>query len=58
MDCFASLAMTANTVRSGRRGTDPEAAHAALFLISNESSYATTHPQFLDRGHPSGIVRG
>jgi len=27
-------------------------------LISNESSYATTHPQFLDRGRPGGIVRG
>jgi hypothetical protein len=58
MDCFASLAMTANTVRSGHRGTDPEAAHAALFPISNESSYATAHPLFLDGGHPGGTMRG
>jgi len=50
--------MTANTVRSGHRGTGRKIPYAALFLISNESSYATTHPQFLDRGHPNGIVRG
>jgi len=58
MDCFASLAMTANTVRSGHRGTGRETAHAALFLISNESSYVNAHPRFLDGGHPGGIVRG
>jgi len=58
MDCFASLAMTANTVRSGHRGTDPEAAYAAQFPISNESSYINAHTRFLDGGHLGGIVRG
>jgi hypothetical protein len=40
------------------QGARWEVAHAVLFPISNESSYATTHPQFLDRGRPGGIVRG
>jgi len=46
------------TVPFNRRGTGPEIACAARFPISNESSYATTHPQFLDGGHPGDIVRG
>ena len=33
-------------------------AHAALFLISNESSYVNAHTLFLDAGHMAGIVRG
>jgi len=40
------------------RGTDPEAAYAALFPISNESSYDNAHTRFLDGGHLGGIVRG
>jgi len=35
-----------------------EAAYAALFLISNESSYATARTLFFDGGHPGGMVRG
>jgi hypothetical protein len=31
-----------------------EVAHAALFLISSESSYASAHTLFLDGGHPAG----
>jgi hypothetical protein len=41
-----------------RQGTGWEIACAAQFPISTESSYATAHPLFLDRGHPGGIVRG
>jgi hypothetical protein len=40
------------------RGTDPEAAYAAQFPISNESSYINAHTRFLDGGHLGGIVRG
>jgi NAD(P)-dependent dehydrogenase (short-subunit alcohol dehydrogenase family) len=43
--------------RIGRQGTGWEVAHAALFLISNESSYVNTHTLFLDGGHMAGIVR-
>ena len=46
------------TVPFNHRGTDPEVAHAALFPISNESSYLNARTQFLDGGHPGGIVRG
>jgi len=46
------------TVPFNHRDTDPEAAHAAQFPISNESSYVNAHPRFLDGGHPGGIVRG
>jgi len=46
------------TVPFGPQGARWEVAHAALFPISNESSYATMHPQFLNGGHPGGIVRG
>jgi hypothetical protein len=46
------------TVPFGRRGTGREAAHAALVLISNESSYVNAHTLFLDAGHMAGIVRG
>jgi NAD(P)-dependent dehydrogenase (short-subunit alcohol dehydrogenase family) len=43
--------------RIGRRGTGWEVACAALFLISNESSYVNAHALFLDGGHMAGIVR-
>jgi hypothetical protein len=41
----------------GCQGTGWEAACAALFLISNESSYVNAHT-FLNGGHLGGIVRG
>jgi hypothetical protein len=46
------------TVSFNRQGIGREIAHAALFPISNESSYVTAHPRFLDGGHLGGIVRG
>ena len=46
------------TVPFGRQGTGWEVAYAALFLISNESSYVNGHTLFLDGGHLGGIVRG
>ena len=46
------------TVPFDRQGTGWEVAHAALFLISNESSYVNEHSLFLDGGHLGGIVRG
>jgi NAD(P)-dependent dehydrogenase (short-subunit alcohol dehydrogenase family) len=46
------------TVPFNRQGTGREIAHAVRFPISNESSYASAHPLFLDGGHPGGIVRG
>lgn len=46
------------TVPFGRQGTGWEAGYAALFLISNESSYVNAHTLFLDGGHMAGIVRG
>ena len=46
------------TVSFNRQGTGWEIAYAALFPISNESSYVNAHPRFLDGGHPGGIVRG
>jgi NAD(P)-dependent dehydrogenase (short-subunit alcohol dehydrogenase family) len=46
------------TVPFNRRGTGPEIACAALFPISNESSYVNVQTLFLDGGHPGGIVRG
>jgi NAD(P)-dependent dehydrogenase (short-subunit alcohol dehydrogenase family) len=45
------------TVPFGRQSTGWEVAHAALFLISNESSYVNAHTLFLDAGHRAGIVR-
>jgi NAD(P)-dependent dehydrogenase (short-subunit alcohol dehydrogenase family) len=45
------------TVPFGRQGTGWEVAFAALFLISNESSYVNVHTLFLDAGHMGGIVR-
>ena len=39
------------TVPFGRQGTGWEVAYAALFLISNESSYVNGHTLFLDGGH-------
>jgi NAD(P)-dependent dehydrogenase (short-subunit alcohol dehydrogenase family) len=41
----------------GRQATGWEVAYAALFLISNESSYVNAHTLFVDGGHLSGIVR-
>ena len=46
------------TLSLGRQGTGWEGAYAALFLISNESSYVNAHTLFLDGGHLGGIVRG
>jgi NAD(P)-dependent dehydrogenase (short-subunit alcohol dehydrogenase family) len=46
------------TVPFGRQGTGWEVAYAALFLVSNESSYVSAHTLFLDGGHLGGIVRG
>ncbi|QOZ28244.1 SDR family NAD(P)-dependent oxidoreductase [Bradyrhizobium sp. CCBAU 51753] len=46
------------TVPFGRQGTGWEVGYAALFLISNESSYVNAHTLFLDAGHMGGIVRG
>jgi NAD(P)-dependent dehydrogenase (short-subunit alcohol dehydrogenase family) len=45
------------TVPFGRQGTGWEVGYAALFLISNESSYVNAHTLFLDGGHMAGIVR-
>ncbi|MEA2939504.1 MAG: hypothetical protein QOD09_33, partial [Bradyrhizobium sp.] len=45
------------TVPFGRQGTGWEVGYAALFLISNESSYVNAHTLFLDSGHMAGIVR-
>jgi NAD(P)-dependent dehydrogenase (short-subunit alcohol dehydrogenase family) len=45
------------TVPFGRQGTGWEVAYAALFLISNESSYVNAQTLFLDGGHMGGIVR-
>ncbi len=41
----------------GRQATGWEVAYAALFLMSNESSYVNAHTLFVDGGHLSGIVR-
>jgi NAD(P)-dependent dehydrogenase (short-subunit alcohol dehydrogenase family) len=41
----------------GRQGTGREVVYAALFLISNESSYVNAHTLSLDGGHLGGIVR-
>jgi hypothetical protein len=41
----------------GRHGTGWEVVCAALFLISNESSYANAHTLFPGAGHMAGIVR-
>jgi hypothetical protein len=46
------------TVPFNPQDTGWEMAHAALFLISNESSYVNAPTLFFDRGHPGGIVRG
>ena len=45
------------TVPFGRQGTGWEVAYAAVFLLSNESSYVNAHTLFLDGGHMAGIVR-
>ena len=45
------------TVPFGRQATGWEVAYAALFLISNESSYINAHTLFVDGGHLGGIVR-
>jgi NAD(P)-dependent dehydrogenase (short-subunit alcohol dehydrogenase family) len=57
-DASRRRADRAVTVPFGRQGTGWEVAYAALFLISNESSYVNTHTLFLNGGHLGGIVRG
>jgi NAD(P)-dependent dehydrogenase (short-subunit alcohol dehydrogenase family) len=57
-DASRRRADRAVTVPFGRQGTGWEVAYAALFLISNESSYVNAHTLFLDAGHMGGIVRG
>lgn len=42
----------------GRQGTGWEVAHAALFLVSNESSYVNAHALVVDGGFTNGISRG
>lgn len=56
-DASRRRADRAVTVPFGRQGTGWEVAYAALFLISNESSYVNAHTLFLDAGHMAGIVR-
>jgi len=46
------------TVPFNRQGAGWEAAHTALFLISNETSYVSAHTLFFDGGQPGGMVRG
>jgi NAD(P)-dependent dehydrogenase (short-subunit alcohol dehydrogenase family) len=46
------------TVPFARQGTSREVGCAALFLISNESSYVNARTLFLDAGHLAGMVRG
>jgi NAD(P)-dependent dehydrogenase (short-subunit alcohol dehydrogenase family) len=57
-DASRRRADRALTVPFGRQGTGWEVGYAALFLISNESSYVNAHTLFLDGGHMAGIVRG
>ena len=57
-DASRRRADRALTVPFGRQGTGWEVAYAALFLISNESSYVNAHTLFMDGGHLGGIVRG
>ncbi len=45
------------TVPFGRQGTGWEVGYAAVFLMSNESSYVNAHTLFVDGGHLSGIHR-
>jgi NAD(P)-dependent dehydrogenase (short-subunit alcohol dehydrogenase family) len=56
-DASRRRADRALTVPFGRQGTGWEVAYAALFLISNESSYVNAHTLFLDAGHMAGIAR-
>ena len=56
-DASRRRADRAVTVPFGRQGTGWEVAYAALFLISNESSYVNAHTLFLDAGNMAGIVR-
>jgi NAD(P)-dependent dehydrogenase (short-subunit alcohol dehydrogenase family) len=57
-DASRRRADRALTVPFGRQGTGWEVGYAALFLISNESSYVNAHTLFLDGGQMAGIVRG
>jgi NAD(P)-dependent dehydrogenase (short-subunit alcohol dehydrogenase family) len=56
-DASRRRADRAVTVPFGRQGAGWEVAYAALFLISNESSYVNAQTLFLDGGHLAGIVR-
>ena len=44
--------------RLTRQDVGRKVGYAALFLISNESSYINAHTLFIDGGHMAGIVRG
>jgi hypothetical protein len=57
-DASRRRADPALTVPFGGQGTGWEVAYAALFLISNESSYVNAHTQFLNGSHFGGIMRG
>jgi NAD(P)-dependent dehydrogenase (short-subunit alcohol dehydrogenase family) len=56
-DASRRRADRALAVPFGRQGTGWEVAYAALFLISNESSYINAHTLFIDGGHLAGIQR-
>ncbi len=56
-DASRRRADRAVTAPFDRQGACRKVAYAALFLISNESSYVHTHPLFVDGGHLAGIVR-
>jgi NAD(P)-dependent dehydrogenase (short-subunit alcohol dehydrogenase family) len=56
-DASRRRADRAVTVPFDREGAGWEAACAALFLISNESSYVNARTLFLDGVHLAGMVR-
>ena len=56
-DASRRRADRAVTVPFNREGAGRQVACAALFLISNESSYINAQTLFLDGGHLAGIVR-
>jgi len=56
-DASRRRAIGAVTAPFDRQGTCRKVACAALFLISNESSYVHNQPLSVDGGHLAGIVR-
>ncbi|OKO74272.1 SDR family NAD(P)-dependent oxidoreductase [Bradyrhizobium sp. AS23.2] len=56
-DASRKRADRALTVPFGRQGTGWEVAYAALYLMSNESSYVNAQTLFLDGGHLAGVQR-